>query len=251
MGHHDRRRRAQNTVFFASSIRDGLPEDGMGYMRPSAGRSEMLVPFGTKVVDADGKAVGTLKHLVLDPQSRQVVSLVVHQGILNRREVIVPLGKVSAFGEDVRLALHADEIDGLELFHAPHYQVMPDHWEMPLGFDQRDFFLVGGGGWATAGLPLEMTSPTVSGTPRFIADPVPTEDQEGPDVAAGMHVYDSAGQRVGDVESVEFDRVSGKLHRFTVKRGVLFHTEVTIPASMIGSISDRITLNVNAESVKS
>jgi sporulation protein YlmC with PRC-barrel domain len=211
----------------------------------------MLVPFGTKVVDADGKAVGTLKHLVLDPQSHQVVSLVVHQGILNRREVIVPLGKVSASGEEVRLALHADEIDALERFHAPHYQVMPDHWEMPLGFDQRDFFLVGGGGWAAAELPLETTSPTVSGTPRFIADPVPTEEQEEPDVTAGMHVYDSAGQRVGDVESVEFDRVSGKLHRFTVKRGFLLHTEVTIPASMIDSISDRITLNVNAESVKS
>jgi sporulation protein YlmC with PRC-barrel domain len=211
----------------------------------------MLVPFGTKVVDADGKAVGTLKHLVLDPQSRQVVSLVVHQGILNRREVIVPLGKVSASGEEVRLALHTDEIDALERFHAPHYQVMPDHWEMPLGFDQRDFFLVGGGGWAAAELPFETTSPTVSGTPRFIADPAPTEEQGEPDVTAGMHVYDSAGQRVGDVESVEFDRVSGRLNRFTVKRGFLFHTEVTIPASMIASIGDRITLNVDAESVKS
>jgi sporulation protein YlmC with PRC-barrel domain len=211
----------------------------------------MLVPFGTKVVDADGSAVGTLKHLVLDPQSRQVASLVVHQGTLNRREVIVPLGKVSAFGEDVRLALHADEIDALERFHAPHYQVMPDHWEIPLGFDQRDFFLVGGGGWAAAELPFETTSPTASGTPRFFVDPVPTEDQEEPDVAAGTHVYDSAGQRVGDVESVEFDPVSGKINRITIKRGFLFHTEVTIPASMIGSISDRIALNVNAETVKS
>jgi sporulation protein YlmC with PRC-barrel domain len=211
----------------------------------------MLVPFGTKVVDTDGKAVGTLNHLVLDAQSRQVVALVVHQGILNRREVVVPLGKVSAFGEDVRLALHADEVDALELFHAPHYQVMPDHWEMPLGFDQRDFFLIGGGGWAAAELPLEVTSPTVSGTPCFIVDPVPTQGQQEPDVAAGMHVYDSAGQRLGDVESVEFDPVSGKINRITIKRGFLFHTEVTIPASMIGSIRDRIALNVNAETVKS
>ena len=97
----------------------------------------MLMPFGTNVVDADGKAVGSLKHLVLDPQSRQVVGLVVHRGILNRREVVVPLTQVAASGEDVRLALHADEIDALQRFHAPHFQVMPDHWEMPLGFDQR------------------------------------------------------------------------------------------------------------------
>ena len=182
---------------------------------------------------------------------RQVVGFVVHHGILNRLDVIVPLSKVAAFGEEVRLALHADEIDDLQLFHAPHFQVMPDHWEMPLGFDQRNFFLVGGLDWAGGELPLETTSPTVSGTPRFIVDPAPAEDQEEVDIAAGMHVYDSAGQRVGDVESVEFDQVSRKISRITIKRGFLFHTEVTIPASMIGTISDRIALNVDAETVKS
>jgi sporulation protein YlmC with PRC-barrel domain len=211
----------------------------------------MVVPFGIKVVDTDGKAVGTVKHLVLHPQSRQVAGLVVHQGVLNRREVVVPLGKVAAFGEDVRLALHADELDGLERFHAPHYLAMPDHWEMPLGFDQRDFFLVGGLGWAGGDLSFETTSPGVSGTPRFVVDPAPAEEQEELDIAAGMHVYDRAGQRVGDVESVEFDQVSGKIGRITIKRGFLFHTEVTIPASMIASISDRVTRNVDAETVKS
>jgi sporulation protein YlmC with PRC-barrel domain len=66
-----------------------------------------------------------------------------------------------------------------------------------------------------------------------------------------MHVYDGAGQRVGDVESVEFDQVSGKISRVTITRGFLFHTEVTIPASMIGRISDCIALNIDAETVKS
>jgi sporulation protein YlmC with PRC-barrel domain len=68
----------------------------------------------------------------------------------------------------------------------------------------------------------------VSGTPRFVVDPEPAEDQEEVDIAAGTHVYDSAGQRVGDVESVEFIQVSGKISRITIKRGFLFHTEVTI-----------------------
>ena len=58
-------------------------------------------------------------------------------------------------------------------------------------------------------------------------------------------------ERVGDVESVEFDQVSGKIGRITITHGFLFHTEVTIPASMIASISDRVTLNVDAETVKS
>jgi sporulation protein YlmC with PRC-barrel domain len=210
----------------------------------------MFVPFGTTVVDSEGKAVGTVKHLVLHPQSRQVIGLVVHQGPLSRRDVVVPLTKVAAFEDKVRLMLQADELDSLERFHAPHYQVMPDHWEMPLGFDQREFFIVGSGGWVETELPFETTSPTVSGTPRFIVDPIPSQEQEGPDIAAGMQVYDRAGQRIGEVEAVAFDPASGQISQITLKRGLIFPKEMTIPASLIGAISDRIVLTVDAESVQ-
>jgi hypothetical protein len=49
---------------------------------------------------------------------------------------------------------------------------------------------------------------------------------------------------------VEFDPVSGQISRITITRGILFHTAVRIPASMIGTISNRIALNINAETVK-
>jgi len=49
----------------------------------------MLVPFGTHVLDRDGKSVGTVSRLVLHPESRQVVALVVHQGVIDRREVVI------------------------------------------------------------------------------------------------------------------------------------------------------------------
>src|SRR4029453_18794040 len=36
----------------------------------------------------------------------------------------------------------------------------------------------------------------------------------------------------------------------TVRRGFLFHTETAIPASLIASAGERLTLNVDAEGVK-
>jgi sporulation protein YlmC with PRC-barrel domain len=45
----------------------------------------MLVPFGTHVRDKDGMSVGTVSRLVLHPDSRQVVALVVRQGVRDRR----------------------------------------------------------------------------------------------------------------------------------------------------------------------
>jgi sporulation protein YlmC with PRC-barrel domain len=179
-----------------------------------------------------------------------VSGVVVHQGIFNRREIVVPVGKVSAFGEEVRLSLRASELAGLDLFHSPALQVMPDHWEMPMGFDQRDFFLVGGDGWTEAVLPFETTSPSVSGTRAYVRDPDAADEPVEPDIAAGMHVYDREGLRVGDVEAVELDQASGRITRIVVRRGFLFGSETTIPASLIASVTDRITLSSGADAAK-
>jgi sporulation protein YlmC with PRC-barrel domain len=188
----------------------------------------MLVPFGTRVVDSTGKGVGTVSRLVLHHASRQVAGVVVHQGVFDRREIVVPIGKVAAFGDEVRLSLRAAELAGLDLFHSAPLQAMPDHWEMPMGFDQRDFFLVGGDGWTEAVLPFETTSPSVSGMP----------------------VDDRDGERVGDVEAVELDEASGRIARIVVRQGFLFGSETTIPASLIASVTDRIALSAPSEIAK-
>src|SRR5262245_61944627 len=153
----------------------------------------MLVPFGTRVLDSTGKAVGTVSRLVLHRDSREVAGLVVHQGVVDRREIVVPIGKVAAVGEEVRLALRSAELAGLDLYRGERLQAIPDHWDMPMGFDQREFFLVGGGGWTEAVLPFEKTSAAVAGTPAYVQDRDTVADPAEPDIAQGMHVYSSEG----------------------------------------------------------
>jgi sporulation protein YlmC with PRC-barrel domain len=210
----------------------------------------MLVPFGTRVVDSAGKAVGTVRRIVLHRDSREVAGIVVHQGVVNRREILVPVAKVAAFGDEVRLALRSAELAGLDLFGGEPLQAIPDHWEMPAGFDQRDFFLVGGGGWLEGMLPFEQTSPAVAGTPGYVRDRDTGADPAEPDVAAGMHVYSSDGHRVGDVEAVEVDDTSRRISRIIVRKGFLFGKETSIPASMIASVTDRITLRADSGAAK-
>jgi sporulation protein YlmC with PRC-barrel domain len=210
----------------------------------------MLVPFGTRVVDIAGKGVGTVRRLVLHRDSREVAGLVVHQGVLNSREIVVPVGKVAAVGDEVRLALRSAELAGLDLYRGEQLQAIPDHWDMPIGFDQRDFFLVGGGGWTEAVLPFEKTSPTVAGTPAYVRDRDSVADPAEPDIAQGMHVYSSDGHRVGEVEAVEVDEASKRITRILVRRGFLFERETSIPASMIASVSDRITLRAESGAAK-
>jgi sporulation protein YlmC with PRC-barrel domain len=210
----------------------------------------MIVSFGARVVDSDGKAVGTVRHVVLHPDTREIDGVVLHQGVLKSRELIVPIGKVASVGHTIQLDLRAADLDALPLFRPEHLRRMPDQWDMPAGFDEREFFMVGSGAWMEANLPFMKTSPAVSGTPAYIRDEDSAEDPEEPDIAAGTPVYDSTGQRVGDVESIGVDPVSDKITWIVVKRGHLFARETTIPASLIKSVTDRITLDASIQAVR-
>src|SRR5262245_21140297 len=73
------------------------------------------------------------------------------------REVVIPLNKVAAFGDEVRLVLSASELAGVDLYHAHALRPMPDHWSMPAGFDLRSFFLVVGDPWTASVLPFVLS----------------------------------------------------------------------------------------------
>jgi sporulation protein YlmC with PRC-barrel domain len=210
----------------------------------------MIVPFGTRVVDSAGKPVGTVRHVVLHPETRQIDGLVVHQGVMRSRDLVVPLGKVAGVDQAVRLTVRAADLDALPLFRGEHLRPMPDHWDMPEGFDERDLFLVGGSAWSEATLPFTQTSPAASGTPAYVSDKDSIRDPEEPDIAKGMPVYDSAGKRIGDVESVGIDDTSAKITWIVVRRGHLFAHDTAIPASMIASVGDRITLNAQEQALR-
>lgn len=217
---------------------------------PAKEERRMLVPFGTHVVDREGKSVGTVSRLVLHPQSRQVVGLVVQQGVVDRREVVVPLDRVAAFDREVHLTLSAAELAGLELFNSQTLRPMPDGWKMPAGFDLRSFFLVAGDGWTEAVLPFVLTSPSVSGTPAWIPDSDAASSVDEPVIARATPVYDSAGHRIGEVEAVELDQATSRITRIIVRGGLLFRTETAIPASLVASVDGRVTLGVEADSLK-
>ena len=210
----------------------------------------MFLPFGTHVRGLEGKSVGTVSRLVLHPESRDAVAIVVQQGVFDRREVVVPLSKILAFDDGVRLSLRAAELEGLDLFGAPSLRPMPDHWPMPAGFDQRTFFLVPDA-WSAAMLPFQLTSPTVSGTRAYIPEPDAPERRPEPAIAAGTAVYDRAGQHIGDAAGVELDPATGRITRLIVPKGRLFRTQTAIPAGVVASVADdRVTLSVGTDELK-
>jgi len=214
----------------------------------------MQIPFGAKVVTSDGKAAGKVKQLVLHPNSKAIDGLVVHEGVLHWEEFVVPLSEVTLSAGQVRLARRAAQIEDYPAFHPEHFiPLSTQGWDMPMGYDNRDFFLVGGSAWVEATLPFQRVDPSVSGVPRYVrGDDGSPQDPSEPAIRPGMHVYDRDGHSVGEIEAVSVDDASQQLSGLQIKHGFLFSRPgATVPASMIATVTKRgVTLNASADQVK-
>jgi sporulation protein YlmC with PRC-barrel domain len=98
----------------------GLAEHGATFAtHERIPRSDVALKRGTKVVDADGKHLGSVHAFAFDPSTQDISHLVMAAGhILHRRDVTIPIASVDHLGEDeIRLSITADDVE--ELPHVP------------------------------------------------------------------------------------------------------------------------------------
>lgn len=103
----------------------GYPVLGTSSMPPSqpiATQFEQNIPEGTvamkegaKVISAEGKHVGNVERVIVDPSDEQVTHLVVAKGKLHKEAKLVPMQLVMTMGEDrVHLRVNQDSVDALD-----------------------------------------------------------------------------------------------------------------------------------------
>lgn len=82
---------------------------------------EVPLRRGSPVVTRDGRPVGEIDHLLVEPTGHQVTHLVVRRGLLwNRQARLVPMERVSAVTEfGVRLDMTEAELDQAPLYQPP------------------------------------------------------------------------------------------------------------------------------------
>lgn len=82
----------------------------------------MHIKHDAKVVDANGKPVGHVDRVVLDPHTGTVTHLVVRKGVLLTEDRVVPIDLVAESGaDDLQLRSEAGRLDGLPRFEETHY----------------------------------------------------------------------------------------------------------------------------------
>src|SRR5438874_11729797 len=95
----------------------------------------MQIKANALVISADGKDIGRVRWVVIDPHNDQVKDIVVRKGMLFTEDRVVPVGLVEETdGEKVQLKINAKVAESLELFEETFYAPADgEDTELPTG----------------------------------------------------------------------------------------------------------------------
>jgi uncharacterized protein YrrD len=215
----------------------------------------MQVDLGMTVYATDGDKVGTVEKLVLDAENKTVGKLIVHTGGLgHRNDKLVDISMVTRSQDnDLYLDLPKHEFDELPAYVEKEFIVASEN-------DIADFPMVrpgavGGGGYLIGNptLPGRGYQETVNDTFFAPVNPVAPVVESRSNlrdvdivVDKGTNVVGSDGEKVGTVGDVVYG-ADGALVGFVVKKGLLFKSDMRVPAELIAETGeDEIRLNVPA-----
>ena len=205
----------------------------------------MRFNLGAKVFTADGKEIGKVDRLVVDPRTDTVGEFVVHRGLLTQHDIIIPTSEVrDQIGNDdadeLHLTLAMTAVEQLPQFEESAY-VTPPIGLYPGGF--------GGGGvlwpgplYSTAA-PPETTTGLDGGAAAdattypngTLADRMERSRPDDVFINTGTDVK-SGDKKLGTVDELVVDMHSGKVTELIVKRGLFGGKELRIPTQFIESI---------------
>jgi uncharacterized protein YrrD len=199
---------------------------------------------GTKIESADGRNVGSIDRLVIDPSGSRVSHVVVRKGIFFQDDRVIPVDAIESADKDlVRLHSTVDP-DQIPVFEEEHYVPLDAPTVNLLGRSEH-----GALAWA---YPLAPST----GFPSYPAYPVTTRSEVARNVPTDSHVVEPGsrvvtidGEDIGKIQEVTTDS-DGHLTHVTVDPG-WFQAETIIPAHWIKGIDeDRVQIGVGADSLR-
>jgi uncharacterized protein YrrD len=203
---------------------------------------EVLMEFreGVAVYTPDGRHLGNVDHVVVDPASRRVTHIVVRQGHLLVEDKVIGVEELSMATGD-RIVLESAP-EKLTPFEESHYVPLDQRTRRQWGIDQG-LPLLRGGWMAGDRIPYS----------DVVAERMERNIPKG-DVAieAGAVVEDANGDHVGRVLELITDRGSGRITDLVVEAGHLWgkHSKA-IPVNWVAKFGEgSVTLAVGAKTLK-
>ena len=192
---------------------------------------------GVAVYTPDGKHLGDVDRVVVDPASRRVTHIVIRQGHLLPEDKVIEVERLSTATED-RIVLDSAPAE-LTPFEEGHYVPLDGETLRQWGVEYGTPLLWGG--W--------MAGPgALSGMTERIEQHIPKGDVA---VAEGARVEDVNGVHIGQVRELITDPESGRITHLVVEAGHLWgkHTKA-IPINWVSGFGEwQVTLAVGLQTL--
>lgn len=203
------------------------------------------VRIGDRVIASDGKDVGEVKHLVVDPAKRALSAFIVDKGIFDRGRVC-DIGYVeNVDGDQVLLTLDAAQASNLPEWVQQEFI----HFNQPANLigGSRSFDNAAGGIWYHMGPEGRDTPSTGSSSffqPAIVGDVstaiVSPISESKIVVGKGTEVYSKDGYRLGKADEISFDE-EGRITSFTFQEGHLFgkKRDISVSAEEVDGLTEK------------
>ena len=206
---------------------------------------------GAEVVTSDGRRVGRVKSVVLDPTTQEVAGLVVERGFLLGEEKVLPFSWIgqTAGENSVILTAAVEDLDSLPPFEE-HYYTPVNDYDVNIPADDTTlrervlpaYYPYGAPGYypvsLTFGNPAPLVDPLLPDQPRYVENTQQNLPENTVTVTPGARVYAADDKHVGNIESVFTSDTGGATHML-VSKGLFFKTRKLIPTAWISTTDDK------------
>lgn len=200
------------------------------------------------VQTADGRKVGRIDRVVIDPDSKEATHLVVQKGFLFTRDKVVPIDEVVTASEDrVVLESKRENPDDYPDFEETHYiPIQGERTEVrrPNKKSSRIawYYPMPRAAWWR----LEMGSYPGYGEPPYVRKTDRNIPEGKVPLEEGAKVMSRDGSHVGDVERVFIDEDEQRVTHMLIAKGILSKTRKLIPTMWVDTVTEnRVGLSVD------
>ena len=195
------------------------------------------------VLSADGREVGSLARLVVNPSTKELTDIVVRTGtLLNHSEKVVPIGMVAETNES-QIVLR-DEAEDLEF--------LPEFEETRLNNENEEIPSDDPGpvivGYPSSGMPVVSSRIELEQKLTHVEQNIPEGTVA---MKEGAQVITAEGKHIGNVERVLVDPSVDQVTHLLVSTGLLTKETKLIPMKWIMMMGeDKVHLRVKKDTVE-
>jgi uncharacterized protein YrrD len=200
---------------------------------------------GSDVFTSTGEKLGTLRRVIIDPQTKEVTHVVVEKGFLFTTDRVIPVNRLETQNDErIALADTQQDFDQFPVFEESHYVALDEN-DHPVSEVEGAYW------YPPANLAWWRTGASYMGYYPPIPNYVLRTNQNIPEgtvaLEEGARVISNEGNHVGNIDQVVVDPEDNRATHFVVNEGLLFTNKKLIPVTWIGSIEeDEVRLSVGS-----